>query len=116
MHYTTKWALIETELKGWNVKELNVNVQDVDDFSEFCYTAMCYFQDGITPLHDAASREHASTCTTLITLGADINVKNKVSIHLKQSTELASATSQTLQAALKRIKILVSVVKTNSYV
>ena len=62
--------------------KINVNIQDVDEFSEIWLTAMCYFQDGNTPLHLAASEGHASTSSTLISLGADINVENKVSIHL----------------------------------
>ena len=67
-------------------------------------------------LHDAARGGYTSTCSTLISLGADINVKNEVSIHLKQSIELGSAASQSLQAALKRIQTIVSVLRTNSYV
>ena len=43
-----------------------------------------------TPLHLAASSGHIQVVETLIRLGADINVVQKVSLYIKMSVYLAS--------------------------
>ena len=48
---------------------------------KFAVLRMCYFQNGNTPLHLAASEGDLSTCTALVSLGADINIRNEVSIY-----------------------------------
>ena len=39
---------------------------------------MFYLQNGRTPLHEAAEAEHLNVVQYLVSLGADVNMKDKV--------------------------------------